>query len=59
MDRLLLTAFLATLILDMGAGPVFIVFGSMNLVKSAPFPAAAWLLVENLRIFSLIRSEVF
>ena len=51
MDRLLLTAFLATLILDMGAGPVFIVFGSLNLVKSAPFPAAAWLLVENLRSF--------
>lgn len=59
MDRLLLTAFLATLILDMGAGPVFIVFGSMNLVKSAPFPAAALVAGREFAIFSLIRSEVF
>ena len=59
MARLLLTAFLATLILDMGAGPVFIVFGSMNLVKNAPFPAAAWLMVVTFHVISLLRSEVF
>ena len=45
MNRLLLIAFLATLFLDMGVGPVFIVFGSMNLKKNIPFPSAAWLLV--------------
>lgn len=29
----------------MGAGPVFIVYASLNLNKNAAFPAATWLLV--------------
>ena len=44
-NRLLLAAFVVTLILDMGAGPVFIVYASLNLNKNAAFPAATWLLV--------------
>ena len=43
---LLLCAFLLTLILDMGVGPLTIVFGAMNLSMNSRFPAATWLLVE-------------
>lgn len=45
MNSLLLTAFLTTLILDMGVGPVLIVFGAMNLSKQTSYPSAAWLMV--------------
>ena len=44
----MITAFIATLILDMGAGPVFIVFGSVHLGKPSPFPASVWLMVVPL-----------
>lgn len=43
---LLLAAFCVTLILDMGGGPVFIVYASLHLNKNASFPAATWLLVS-------------
>lgn len=43
--RLLLAAFFATLVLDMGGGFVFIVYAALNLNKNASFPAATWLLV--------------
>lgn len=36
----------------MGAGPVFIVFGSVHLGKPAPFPASVWLMVGF--VFSLL-----
>lgn len=44
-SRLLLAAFIVTLVLDMGGGPVFIVYAALNLNKNASFPAATWLLV--------------
>ena len=42
---LLLAVFIATLILDMGGGPVFIVYASLNLSRNAVVPAATWLFV--------------
>lgn len=48
---MILAAFIATLVLDMGAGPVFIVYASLNLNKNASFPAATWLLVFVYSLF--------
>ena len=45
---LLLTAFLVTLVLDMGVGPVTIVFGAANLSKNSALPAASWLMVRGI-----------
>lgn len=56
---LLITAFIATLILDMGAGPVFIVFGSVHLGKPSPFPASVWLMVMPLFLWSCAGAGYF
>lgn len=53
---MLLAASIVTLILDMGGGPVFIVYASMNLNKNASIPAATWLLVFLSVIISLLGS---
>lgn len=36
---------MVTLLLDMGGGPVFIVFAILNINKNTTVPAALWLLV--------------
>ena len=54
---MLLAASIVTLVLDMGGGPVFIVYASMNLNKNASFPAATWLLVFFSILFSLLGSR--
>lgn len=43
--RLLITAFFTTLVLDMGVGPVTIVFGAANLSNYTAIFAASWLMV--------------
>lgn len=57
--RLLLTAFLITLILDMGVGPVLIVFGAVNLSKQTSYPSAAWLMVYSIEMNIIYRLEEF
>ena len=51
-SRLLLAAFVVTLLLDMGGGPVFIVFAILNLNKNTSIPAATWLLVRFYSFYS-------